>query len=340
MTRAARGQRPALAVVATLALLVPLGTTLATALPIAAQEQEGAIFLLLPPDPKAVGLGRAVTALSGPESVWWNPAGLAELEESRFLVFRGENVGGDATAASLTLVRPTLGTAAASYQLLDFGSIPLTDEQGNSVGTLTLRQHVGVISLATELWNHLALGLNAKIVQDRPSCRSAGGACVDAGVTGTTFAVDAGIQTYGLGGHPVRLGVLVAHAGPDLQVRNEAQADPLPTRIRVAVAYDAFENLFPGDELDLLVTAELDDRWSDPGDPGIYLGTEFEAGLGVQVLRLRAGYVMNAEAQLDGAAVGLGLRYESFDLGLAKSLASSILSEGSEPVHISFGFVF
>jgi len=43
---------------------------------------------------------------------------------------------------------------------------------------------------------------------------------------------------------------------------------------------------------------------------------------------------------VDGAAVGLGLRYESFDLGIAKSLAASTLAGDQEPVHVSFGFVF
>jgi hypothetical protein len=302
-----------------------------------APPAEGAIFLLLPTDAKAVGLGRAVTALPGAESVWWNPAGLAELEEDRLLVFRAENVGGEATAASLTLARPGLGALGMSYQLLDFGSISQTDEQGNVTGTVTLRQHLGVLSMATELWERLSVGLNVKLVQDRFSCR---GQCVDAGVTATTFALDAGVQAHDIGGHPVRLGALLAHAGPDLQVRNEAQADPLPTRIRVAAAYEVLGRFVDAEELDLWLTLELDDRWRDPGDPGTYTGAEFVAGGGRQELRLRAGYVLNADAQVDGGAVGLGLRYESFDLAIAKSLASSIVAGETEPVHVSFGFVF
>lgn len=306
----------------------------------AAQEEpvtEGAVFLLLPTDPKAVGLGRAVTALPGPESVWWNPAGLGELDEDRILVFRGDNFGGEATAASLTLTRSGLGTVAFSYQLLDFGSVDQTDDRGNVTGTVTFREHLGVLSLATSLWDHLNLGVNVKLVQDRFSCR---GQCVDGGVTGTTFAVDAGVQARGLWGQPLRIGALLAHAGPDLQVVNEAQADPLPTRARLAVAYEILEIFMPTEELNLWLTAEVDDRWRDPGDPSTYLGSEFQVGTKRQMLRVRAGYVLDAETQVDGASVGLGLRYESFDLALAKSLASSIFSGSGEPVHVSFGFVF
>ncbi len=46
---------------------------------------EGALTLLLPIGARGIGMGRAVTASSGPESVFWNPAGLARLEQGRFL---------------------------------------------------------------------------------------------------------------------------------------------------------------------------------------------------------------------------------------------------------------
>ena len=43
--------------------------------------------------------------------------------------------------------------------------------------------------------------------------------------------------------------------------------------------------------------------------------------------------------QEDGARVGLGLRYERFDLAIAKSLAVSTLGE-TEPVHVTFAIGF
>jgi len=45
-----------------------------------ASSDEGAPFLLLPVGADAVSLGRAVTALPGQESAFWNPAGLASLQ--------------------------------------------------------------------------------------------------------------------------------------------------------------------------------------------------------------------------------------------------------------------
>lgn len=309
--------------------------------PVLAQEEdpagEGAIFLLLPVGPRAVGMGRSVTAFEGAESVWWNPAGLAELGDSRFLVYRAQNFGGEGTAATVALGREGLGSLAFSYQLMDFGSQPRTDDQGNSVGTVSAREHLAIVTMATRIFDRLNLGVNMKMVQDRFTCR---GQCPSGGVTGTTFALDGGMQISGILGQPLRLAALVVHAGPALQIENAEQADPLPTRFRLAAAYEVLDLLLPNEELDLWLSVEVDDRWREPGTPAKYLGSEFRAGGGEQILYLRAGYTLDAQTQVDGAAVGLGLRYENFDLGIAKSLSGSTLGDGTEPAHISFGFVF
>ena len=335
--RRARGARSL--VLASLIAAAAPGVPHAGLTSLAAQgsSTEGALFLLLPVGAKAVGMGRAVTAFGGAESVWWNPAGLAEVEGGRFLVFRGDHpVAGEGTAASLVLTHSALGALGTSYQLLDVGTQDVTDDTGNVIGTLTGRNHLGVVTLATRFWDRLNAGMNLKLVQARFTCR---GQCTDAGVTATTFAVDLGAQLDPLSGVPLRLGVMVAHLGSDFQVVNEEQADPLPTRLRLAAAYQIMRHFVETEELGLSLTIELEDRWRDPGSPATYVGSEFRAGTG-DVLYVRAGYVFGAEQQVDGAAVGVGLHYERFDLGLAKSLATSAIQTETEPVHITFGFVF
>ena len=297
---------------------------------------EGGIFLLLPVGAKAIALGRAMTAQGGAESVFWNPAGLGELSEARLLLYRGDYVAGNGTAASGLLSRTGLGTIGVTYQLLDVGEQDLTDEQGNVLGTISVRNHLGVVSVATRVWERLNLGFNFKIVQFRQSCR---GQCLDAGVTATTYAVDAGLQITQLAGLPLRIGAMVAHAGPRFQVRNEEQADPLPTRMRVSADYEVLGQLLEVGGVELHVIAEAEDRWRDPGSPAFYLGTEFGAAVEEAFLMVRAGYVKGNGEQLDGAAVGVGLRYDRFDLGVAKSLVSNITQE-TEPVHVTFALVF
>jgi hypothetical protein len=306
---------------------------------VAAQSEgdatEGAPFLLLPVGAQAISMGRAMTALPGPESVFWNPAGLGELADSRISLYRTDNVAGETTAVSGLFSRAEIGTIGFTYDLVDVGEQEATDDQGNVVGTLSFRNHLGVVTVATRFLDRLNLGVNFKVMQFRKSCR---GLCLDAGVAATTYAVDGGIQLAGVAGLPLRLGAMIAHAGPRFQIINEEQADPLPTRVRIAAAYEVAGPVVPGAEVTLGVTAELEDRWRDVGSPAVYLGGEFSAAITPAVLQLRAGYVIGNDEQVDGAAVGVGIRYNRFDLAIAKSLASNI-AQDIEPVHVSFGLI-
>ncbi len=301
-----------------------------------ASGSEGALFLLLPVGAKSIAMARAATATRGAESVWWNPAGLAGESESRIDIFRGEDLAGDATAISGLIGDASLGTLGLSYMLFDGGTQDFRDAQGNFLGKASYRNHLGVLSAASEVLPHLALGLNFKVIQSRFACR---GQCIDAGITATTWAVDMGAQWRDVLSLPVTLGAALVHLGGDLQVFNEEQADPLPTRVRLAVAWDVLRHWVETDELHGVLTVELEDRWRDPGSPATYVGAELSAGGTEQAIFVRAGYAFGAQLQVDGAGVGVGIRYDRFDLGIAKSLASSSLVGDTEPVQISLGFI-
>ena len=297
---------------------------------------EGALTLLLPIGARGIGMGRAVTASSGPESVFWNPAGLARLEQGGFFVYRGTHLAGEATGFSLVLARQPLGALGLSYQLLDLGDQDLRDREGNVLGSVSFRDHLAIVSFGLQVLPGLDTGVNFKVFQSRITCR---GQCTDAGVTGTTYALDAGIQAQPSETIPLRIGVLVAHVGPNLQLINVEQADPLPTRLRAAVSYETLRHFTEMPGVELWINLELEDRWSDLGSPILYLGGELVAGEG-DLFFVRAGFGQQQSGQSAGASVGLGLRYEQFDLGLAKRLSGSSLTGESEPVHISFGVVF
>jgi hypothetical protein len=318
---------------------VALATCLASGVGAQADDgtpsNEGALFLLLPVGAQGVSMGRAVTAVPSVESAFWNPAGLGGLDESRFLVFRGDQLAGEATAASVLISRQPIGVVGFSYMLLDAGEIDLTDEEGNVRGAIDLRSHLGVASFAASVFRWLDVGANLKFVQENFSCR---GQCDDSGVRSTGWAVDFGLQAHSFGPIPLRLGAMVAHLGPDFQVVNASQADPLPSRIRVGAGLEILSRFLETSELRLWLNFEIEDRWRDLGEGrSYYFGTEFEAGTS-DVIYVRSGYVDGEVGQADGFAVGVGLRYERFELGLAKNLAGSITGE-SEPVHVSFGLV-
>ncbi len=297
---------------------------------------EGALTLLLPIGARGIGMGRAVTTSAGAESVFWNPAGLARLEGGSFTVYRGNHLAGEATGFSVILGKQPLGAVGISYQLLDLGDIDSRDGEGNYLGSISFRDHLAIISFGLQILPRLDTGINFKIFQSRITCR---GQCSDAGVTGTAYALDAGAQGEPFTQIPLRFGLLLAHMGPNLQLINIEQADPLPTRLRAAVSYEALRHFTEMPGVELWITAELEDRWKDLGDPILYFGGELSAGE-EDFFFIRAGYGQQQSGQTAGASVGLGLRYQKFDLGIAKRVSGSSLTGESEPVHISFGVVF
>lgn len=297
---------------------------------------EGAATILLPMGARGASMGRAVSAFGGSESAFWNPAGLARIQEGRFVVLRGSPLAGEATAFSLLLAKQPLGVLGFSYQLLDLGDQDLTDKDNNILGTVSFRDHLGIISFATQIVPWLDAGVNFKVFNTRATCR---GQCTSAGVSGTTYLLDLGFQAEPFHGIPLRLAAMVAHAGPDLQIINVEQADPVPTRLRVAGAYEILRHFTDLSSVKLWVSAEVEDRVQALGSPVLYLGSEFAAGEGDQVF-VRAGYGQGQTGQPAGASVGLGLKYQQFEIGIAKSLSSTSLTDESEPFHVTFGVLF
>ncbi len=294
-------------------------------------SNEGALFLLLPVGSQGVAMGRAMTGICSPEAAFWNPAGLACEVRPRVALFRGDHLAGPATGLSLLMGREELGTIGLSYNLLDVGTQDLTDGSGNVLGSITVRGHQGIFSAAAPIAPSTVLGANLKFVQFSQSCR---GQCPDGGVSATTYAGDLGVQWTPFQDLPIRVGAMIAHLGPALQVENVEQRDPLPARVRLAVGYDGRVGSILDEALGLQLFVEMEDRLRGAGSPSGYLGAELRAG-STDLLYLRGGYILGNRSQTDGAALGLGIRYERFEFGIARSLARGGPSPDQEPVHLT-----
>lgn len=301
----------------------------------AVPTQEGALFLLLPVGAQAIGLARAVSALESHEAAFWNPAGLARVEQSRALVFHGSQITGDGTGASVLLARPGAGTLAFSYHLLDEAGQNVTDEFGSVVGEITVRGHQGILSVATPILTWMNAGANVKLVSSGVTCR---GQCPEGGGGSTTYAFDTGIQVRPLGDTPFVVGVALAHLGPRFREDRDAESQPLPARVRVGLSY-LITREFLEEEFGLRLLAEFEDRVRDPGDPLYLLGSEFTVGTNDRFF-VRGGLVFGNQRQTDGAALGLGLRYERVELGIARSVARGGPMVDQEPIHLTLGFSF
>jgi hypothetical protein len=318
-----------LGVLAAAALLVSAPALQAQGL---SDAEEGGLFLLLPTGAQGVALGRAMSTVGSGESAFWNPAGLASLGQSEVFVYHGNQVVGDATAGSIILVRPGTGAIALSYALLDVDRFPVTDEFNQPVGSLVVRGHQGIFSLARGLTDRLRVGANAKVARFGTTCR---GQCPDGQSQSTSYALDLGAQFQPLLSRGLELGVMMAHLGSERPTQGSEERKGLPARLRVGASYLILREILE-EEVGFRVLVEVEDRLRSFGSPSFYFGSELRAGTTDQVY-LRGGYIVGNENQIDGAAIGLGLRYERFEFGIARSLARGGPTVEREPVHLTLG---
>ena len=300
---------------------------------------QGAEFLLLPVGARATALGQAATADGGTtESIFWNPAGLAELAKSEFAVHHYNAFFGNGDAAALAFHGARLGTIALAAYIIDYGDLDLTPRDGGGVpiGRITPRNVALSLSYGTEVGGGLDIGVTYKLVQFRVDCS---GDCTDVpATTATTHAADVGVQ-YAIPGVPLRVGVSLRNVGFNLQVENSAQADPLPMRVAVGVAYEVVRPVpgRAGESIDLRVLADLQSAVRHgAAAPMTLVGVE--SGVG-ELIRLRGGYAF-LDSDAKGPSLGLGLKMGAISLDLARVFFANDNLAEKEPFHVSFRAVF
>ncbi|MFO7893548.1 MAG: PorV/PorQ family protein [Longimicrobiales bacterium] len=295
---------------------------------------ECCLHLLVPVGARASALGGAITARSGADAVFRNPAGLAALSGSRFVIHHSDDTTLDVQVDAFSLLfTPFSTTMGISYQLFDRGEIETTDPTGQPTGELSLRDHLLAASFALPVGGGVSAGVNYKVFQQRIDCR---GICGGAENVATTQAVDVGLH-YNPSWHPaLEIGLAVVNAGLALQVINFEQSDRFPGRIHFGVVYDLLAAVPTDNLVALRLAVDARDKLSAPDSPTLAVGLELDVQ---QAVFLRAGYTPG-EGLGTGAAVGLELRYDRFDIGVSRSFANSLLEADAEPFHVSLGLHF
>lgn len=324
--------RPILA----LALAGLAGAAAAHVPPIAAQEAprvEGAAFLLLPVGARATALGQAAVADGGTsEALFWNPAGLAALPRAEFAIHHYTAFFGTGDAAVVALPSSSLGTFAVAAYVVDYGDLAVThaDLGPEPVGRISPRNIALLVSYATDIGGGIEMGITYKLVQFRVDCS---GDCTNVPTaTGTTHAVDAGLR-YVVPGGPLVVGLAIRSLGFKLQVNNQAQADPLPTRLQVGASYGVLRPANSGEGFDLKVLADVQGVIGQGAlSPVTLVGAE--SGVG-DAVRLRAGYAfLNSDAR--GPSIGLGLTFGGIAIDIARAFFANDNLGEKEPIHFSF----
>jgi len=314
---------------------------------LAAQAGSGAEFLTYPMGARAVGMGRAYTAVANDiQTASWNPAGLAllkkrEVSYSRLNSFSFQ-VGDTEDSINNNLIAlgfPTsiYGSFGFALEIQNYGATAITGPGGPDILNIVDDKTMIFYGFyATSLTDKLDVGMDYKFVS------------VDFGSldqTATTSAVDFGVLYRPFRSIPIQAGASLRNLGFAMQYKNAPQKDPLPRRLRVGGAYDVLQHLAHTDVLSLIVSTDIE-MWRSkivgeddvvlkrPIESSQYFGTEFSySGL----LFLRFGYIREKLFETVGPAYGIGLNFKGIRFDLAQELGVSDLGDET---HFTAGFGF
>ena len=287
--------------------------------------------LLRPIGARALALSNTHTARAGTD-LYTNPAALARIRHDAVVVHTGTTAVDRATTLSLILGTSS-GTFAATFFMVDYGEQEARGPGGEPIGSIHVFEQSFKASYATPLALGLHAGVSYFIYQFRQDCQ---GLCGVQGFSGTTHGLDVGLQYVPRPLPALELGAALVHAGFALQVRNREQAAPTPTRLRAGAAYEVLHH-FSADtttRVHILASASAAVR----GEASVEFGAGAELELD-RTIYLRASYGSGEGLASSGAAMGVGIHYDRFEIGIAKSFVSSPL-EDQEPFQISFGVRF
>lgn len=216
-----------------------------------AQGETAVPFLLISPDARAGGMGEAGTGLAdNGSSVFWNPGGLAFLKGDQVSLTHAPwlpEFSSDLTYDFLSYnhyLESWDGNLAASVTYFNLGTFNRTTSAGPEiVGTWHAYEFAITVGYGTQVSDGLGLGANFRYIRSELS------------PTGTEEEVGSGIASdvsFDLGllyrpqkldlplvgdfGNRLGLGVSLSNLGPTLYYIDQAQADPLPTNLRVGLS--------------------------------------------------------------------------------------------------------
>jgi hypothetical protein len=297
-------------------------------------SREGALFLLLPVGARSVAMGEAVVAQrGGSESVWWNPAALDASEKREAAIHHSQSIVGDGNALTIVIPSSLLGVLAASVDIVDYGAQDVTIDP-TTLGRVLPRSFVYQASYATPIGSRLSAGISYKILQFRVDCT---GPCPSsADFSASSSALDFGAQ-YRTNSKdlPLVFGVAVRNIGVRLQVKDNPQSDPLPTRLQIGAQYMLAVPASIARDTEVRVELDGLDELSFR-HPSARLGTEISWQ---RRAHLRAGYIFD-DAEAGGPTIGFGLVLGAFTLDLGRIVSGLSADAGQAPTFLSLRLLF
>lgn len=207
--------------------IVSIALFLALVPGVQASEEVPGAFAQTVSGARPVALGGAYIAMADDvNAVWWNPAGISQLEELSFTSTYANlyNVDG-LSMSSLGFVQPTdVGAFGAGITYLRGCDIAVTDPSGNIIELSTQSEEVFTLSYGNSLLNRLHLGTAVRYLHSGDIIDYSG------------FSLD-----FGLLANPVRrfyFGAMLQQIASRLAVGDDNGSQKLPRNIKLAMTFN------------------------------------------------------------------------------------------------------
>jgi len=296
-------------------------TSIASSPALAVGEATGA-SLTISPGGRANGLGQAYVSLADDATAaWWNPAGLGAVKGKNISLMHASllsDLYSDIYYEYFSYANEVGGIGALSFSMayLTYGEI--IAKRSPASPEIPFKAWEGYLmgSFGMRLAENLNFGLSLKFIYidlapawATQSGRKGAGSSIALDV-GTQWKTP-GFKLWRLRIPKMRMGATVTNIGPDVNFIDKEQPNPLPTTLRVGVAFNPIS-----DEIsNLILTLDVEQsllwlvqRHITTRETEIYhFGMEYQY---VNLLAGRLGYVRDNEGGIKGMTYGLGFIYK------------------------------
>jgi hypothetical protein len=278
-------------------------------------------FLKVLPCARAAALGEAYTVwATGAEAVFWNPAGLVNLDNMEFsTTYINWLFDSQQGAFSYAQAIQGIGAVGIQFQYIDFGEFEETtnarpyinnpDNPGLTGRTFRPFSFLVGLSFARQMTDKFSLGGSVKYAHESlyngqsvvTQVRQGVYEKVDTWANGLLF--DFGIR-YNTGYRSIHLGSAVQNFGANVKYAKESHPVPLLFRFGVGADLIGPEGLIYPENQENRLSMAYDIFHSNDYDQQMHIGMEYEFS---GIFAIRGGYKFNYDS--DGLTVGAGIKH-------------------------------
>ncbi|MBN1464267.1 PorV/PorQ family protein [candidate division KSB1 bacterium] len=335
-------------------VLVMIGVlALVSSRPVYAVSEAAVLSLMISPGARAAGMGEAFVALADDATAtFWNPAGLAFQQRKELHLMHVNwlpEFGSDMfyEFASYVHYVESLGTFGLNVTYLNLGEQVNTDETGNELGTFSSNEYSIALTYGTKIMENWGVGLGMRYIRSNLAGGVSVGAEQGEGVA-NAFSFDLSTLYKFPFAPRLSVGANLSNMGPKITYIDAAQADPLPTNLKLGLAYRIIDSEFNkltvvGDMNKMMVNRKTDGTtdpvftalftspWTieeptETDDDGNVISTKsmfngiLSGGLEYwysDLFSLRAGYYWDEPGKVKYTSFGAGIQYHlyRFDFG-------------------------